>query len=281
MTEARGPIEPTQQSPYTNISVDYSHQGKIATITLRRPEVHNAFNTQLIEELTTAFTDLSEDVQLHAVVLTGDGRSFSAGADLRDMQAATAFTEEENLNDALRLADLLYTINTFPCAVIGRINGTAMGGGVGLVSVCDIVIAAESARFAFSEVKLGIAPAVISPYVVRKIGETNVRVLFLTGERFSAARAREIGLVHAVVPLENLDDAVQKALNELLTSGPQAIRASKTLALNVGTMDYQSVRRYTAETIAQLRVGPEGQEGLRAFLEKRKPNWIASGANGN
>lgn len=277
MTEAR---EPTQQSSYSYISIDYSQQGRIVTITMRRPEVHNALNTQLIEELTAAFTDLSEDEQLHAVILTGDGRSFSAGADLRDMQAAVHFSEDENMNDAIRLADLLYTINTFPCAVVGRINGTAMGGGVGLVAVCDIVIAAESARFAFSEVKLGIAPAVISPYVVRKIGEGNARVLFLTGERFSTARAREIGLVHAVVPLENLDDAVQKALSELLTSGPQAIRACKTLTLNVRSMDYQSVRRYTAETIARLRVSPEGQEGLHSFLEKRTPNWIVSPPNG-
>lgn len=274
------PIEPTQQN-YTHISVAYSHQDKVATVTLRRPEVHNAFNAQLVEELTTAFTDLSENEQLHAIVLTGDGPSFSAGADLRGMKAATDVSEEENLSDALRLADLLYTINTFPCAVVGRINGTAIGGGVGLVSVCDIVIAAESARFAFSEVKLGIAPAVISPYVIHKIGEANARVLFLTGERFSATRAREVGLVHSVVPLEQLDDAVQRALNELLTSGPQAIRACKTLALNIGLMDYQTARRYTAETIARLRVGAEGQEGLRAFLEKRKPNWITASAHGN
>ena len=266
---------------YAHISVAYSHQGKVATVTLRRPEVHNAFNAQLTEELTTAFTELSEDEQLHAVVLTGEGRSFSAGADLHEMKAAMNFSEEENLNSTLQLADLLYTINTFPCAVVGRINGTAMGGGVGLVSVCDIVIAAESARFAFSEVKLGIAPAVISPYVVRKIGESHARVLFLTGERFSAHRSHEIGLVHAVVPLENLDDAVQKAVSELLTGGPKAIRACKTLALNVGGMDYQTARRYTAETIARLRVGTEGQEGLRAFLEKRTPNWIVPSTQGN
>ena len=278
MTEAR---EPTQHTSYTSISVEYSLQGRVATVTLRRPEVHNAFNATIVKELTDAFTDLSEDEQLHAVILTGDGRSFSAGADLRDMQAAANLSEEENVNDALRLADLLYTINTFPCAVVGRINGTAIGGGVGLVSVCDIAIAAESARFAFSEVKLGIGPAVISPYVVRKIGESNARVLFLTGERFSASRAREIGLIHAVVPLENLDDAVQKALNELLTSGPQAIRASKTLALTVGSMDYQTARRYTAEAIAHLRVSSEGQEGLRAFLEKGTPDWITPLSNEN
>ncbi len=263
-----------QHTDYMYISVERSFQGRVATVTLRRPEVHNAFNAQITEELLAAFTELSVDEQLHGVVLTGDGPSFSAGADLHMMKSATAFTEEQNLNDAVRLADLLSTINTLPCPVVGRINGTAMGGGVGLVSVCDIAIAAESARFAFSEVKLGIAPAVISPFVVRKIGESNARVLFVTGERFSAARAREIGLIHAVVPLEHLDDAVQKAVNELLSSGPQAIRACKTLALTVGQMDSETARNYTAATIARLRVSDEGQEGLRSFLEKRKPRWV-------
>jgi len=156
---------------------------------------------------------------------------------------------------------------------VARVNGTAMGGGAGLISVCDRVIAAENARLAFSVVKLGIAPAVISPYVVRKIGETHARVLFVTGERFSAARGRDIGLVHTVVPLEELDAAVEKTLRELLSSGPQAVRACKALALNVGHMDHDTARRYTAEIIAKLRVSAEGQEGMRAFLEKRKPNW--------
>lgn len=267
------------QHTYSSISVEHSHQDRIATVTLRRPEVHNAFNEQIIDELTRAFTELGADERLHGVVLTGDGPSFSAGADLSMMKSATAFTQEQNLNDALRLADLLDLINTFPCPVVGRVNGTAMGGGVGLVSACDIVIAAESARFAFSEVKLGIAPAVISPFVIRKIGESNARVLFVTGERFSAARAREVGLVHSIVPLDHLDDAIQKALHELLTSAPEALRASKTLALMVGQMDNTTARRYTAETIARLRVSDEGQEGLRSFLEKRKPSWVASQEN--
>lgn len=259
---------------YTHISVERSFQDKLATVTMRRAEVHNAFNAQLIADLRTAFTDLRTDEHLHAVVLTGDGPSFSAGADLNIMKASATFTQEENLNDAQRLVDLFDTINTFPCPVVARVNGTAMGGGVGLVSVCDIVIAAESARFAFSEVKLGIAPAVISPYVVRKVGETHARVLFVTGERFSAARAKEIGLVHIVTPLKELDAAVEQVLHELLSSGPQAIRACKALALNVAHMDHDTVRRYTAEMIARLRVSEEGQEGLRSFLEKRKPNWV-------
>ncbi len=260
---------------YTHITVERTSQNKIATITMRRAEMHNAFNVQLIEDLHTAFTDLSTDQRLHAVVLTGDGPSFSAGADLNMMKASTTFTQEQNLNDALRLADLFDLINTYPCPVVARVNGTAMGGGVGLVSVCDIVIAAENARFAFSEVKLGIAPAVISPYVVRKIGETHARVLFVTGERFSAAHAREIGLVHIVASLEELDAAVEKVLRELLSSGPLAIRACKAIAMNVTHMDHDTARQYTARIIATLRVSDEGQEGLHSFLEKRKPSWVS------
>jgi methylglutaconyl-CoA hydratase len=259
---------------YTHVSVERTFQDKIANVTMRRAEVHNAFNTQLVEDLRAAFTDLLSDERLHGVVLTGDGPSFSAGADLNMMKSAATFTEEQNLNDALRMADVFDLINTFPCPVVARVNGTAMGGGVGLVCACDIVIAAENARFAFSEVKLGIAPAVISPYVVHKIGETNARVLFVTGERFTAAHAREIGLVHNVVPLDELDAAVEKIVRELLTSAPQAIRACKALALNVGRMDHNTARQYTAKLIASLRVSEEGQEGLRSFLEKRKARWI-------
>jgi methylglutaconyl-CoA hydratase len=256
-------------STYTHITVERSHQDKIAIVTMRRPEVHNAFNTQLIQDLHTAFTELSTDTQLHAVILTGDGPSFSAGADLNMMKASATFTQEQNLNDALRLADVFDAINSFPCPVVARVNGTAMGGGLGLLAACDIVIAVEGARLVFSEVKLGIAPAIISPYVVRKIGETHARMLFVTGERFSAARAQEIGLVHIVTTPEELDAAVEKTVRELLSSGPQAIRACKALALNVGHMDHDTVRQYTAETIATLRVSTEAQERLRAFLEKR------------
>src|SRR3989449_2410356 len=217
---------------YTHVSVERTFQDKIATITMRRAEMHNAFNTQLIQDLQAAFTALSTDERLHAVVLTGDGPSFSAGADINMMKASATFSQEQNLNDALRMADLFDLVNAFPCPVVARVNGTAMGGGVGLVSVCDIVIAAESARFAFSEVKLGIAPAVISPYVVRKIGETHARVLFVTGERFTSTHAQEIGLVHIVTKAEDLDAAVSKTVSELLSGGPQAIRSCKPLAVN-------------------------------------------------
>jgi methylglutaconyl-CoA hydratase len=259
---------------YKHITVEYALQDRVALVTLRRPEVHNAFNAQLRQDLAAAFTDLSKDERLHAAVLTGEGTSFCAGADINSMQESITFTAQQNQEDALFLADLLSTINNFPCPVVARVNGTAMGGGVGLVAVCDIAIAAEHARFAFSEVKLGIAPAVISPYVLRKIGESNARALFTTGERFSATRAHAIGLLHAVVPGEQLDNAVNRALQELISSAPQAIRACKKLALTVGTMQQEQVRLYTAEVIARLRVGDEGQEGLRAFLEKRKPLWM-------
>jgi methylglutaconyl-CoA hydratase len=259
--------------PYTHITVDHSFQERIATITMQRPEVHNAFNTQLIQDLQSAFTQLRQDNNLHAVILAGAGKSFSAGADIQMMQEAITSSADENVQDALRLADLMQTIDTFPCPVVARVHGAAMGGGVGLVAVCDIALAASHARFAFSEVKLGIAPAVISPYVLRKIGVSHARALFTTGERFSAQRAYEIGLVHTIVPTERLDEAVERTTQELLSSGPQALHICKKLAQQVGTMESTEALLYTAETIAHLRTSAEGQEGLRAFLEKRQPSW--------
>ncbi len=259
---------------YTHITVERSHDDKIATITMRRAEARNAINSRLVADLHAAFTEMRSDTRLHAVVLTGDGSAFSAGADLNMMKSASTFSQEQNLGDALAMSDLFKIIDTFPCAVIGRINGTAMGGGLGLVAVCDIVIAVETAKLAFSEVRLGIAPAVISPFVIRKIGESHTRRLFLTGETFTPVHAREIGLVHIVTTAEGLDAAVEENIGALLKSAPLAMRACKALALNVGEMDHETARRYTAETIARLRVSEEGQEGLQAFLEKRKPNWI-------
>lgn len=261
-------------TPYTHITIDHSFRKKIATITLRRPEVHNAFNVELIQDLTNAFTALASDEQLHAVMLAAEGQSFSAGADIQMMKKAISFSEEENRQDALRLADLLHIIYTFPCPVVARVHGAAIGGGVGLVAACDIAIASENARFGFSEVKLGLAPAVISPYVVRKIGETHARALFVTGKRFDASHAKAIGLVHTIVSPEHLDETLQDVLQELESSAPQAIRSCKSLSLAIGNMDDKKARSYTSELIAHLRVGEEGQEGLSAFLEKRSPHWI-------
>lgn len=264
----------TSPRTYTQLTVQYSYSDKIATVTLNRPQVRNAMNAQLIQELTDVFTALEVEENLHGVVLTGEGSAFCAGADISMMREAAQYTEEQNFQDALQLADMLNTINTFPCPVVARVHGDAFGGGLGLIAVCDIAIAAENARFSFSEVKLGIAPAVISPYVIRKIGETNARALFVTGERFSARRAQETGLLHSTILLEQLDDAVQNALKELLSGGTKAIRACKSLALQVGQMEYAQARHYTAEMIARLRMSSEGQEGLSAFLEKRQPRWI-------
>jgi methylglutaconyl-CoA hydratase len=247
--------------------------GAVAQVMLRRPEVHNAFNPDLIAELHACFSALGADQALRVIVLSGAGPSFCAGADLNWMRASLDFTHEENIADALRLAQMYETIDTCPQILIGRINGAAMGGGAGLVAVCDIAIAAENARFAFSEAKLGIAPAVISPFVVRKIGETHARALFTTAERFAAQRALAIGLVHRVVPADALESAVDEAVRQALSSGPQAARACKELARLVGTLTPEAAREWTAQTIAQLRTSSEGQEGIRAFLEKRRPAW--------
>lgn len=263
-------------SNYETVLVTYSHNRRIATVTMNRAELHNALNSQLLNDLKAAFDELSTDTSLHAVILTGAGKSFSAGADLKMMQAAASYTQERNQQDALEMAGIFAALNDFPAPLVARVNGAAMGGGLGLLAVCDIVIAADSARLAFSEVKLGIAPAVISPFVVNKIGTSWARRLFVTGERFTPALARELGLVHEVVPLEELDAAVERTVQELLTSAPQAMRACKILAKSVGQMDQPTARAFTAKTIAELRVSAEGQEGLRAFLEKRRPSWIES-----
>lgn len=258
-------------SHYTDLTIE--HTNHIAIVTLRRPTVHNALGPQLIQELQTAFTTLADDERLHGVILAAEGASFCAGADMQAMRATINFTEEENVQDALRLADLLRTIQSFPCPVVARIQGSAIGGGVGLVAACDIAVAVEDAQFSFSEVRLGLAPAVISPYVVRKIGETHARALFVTGERFSAERARRIGLIHHLVTSEQLDEMIQKIQHSLVSSAPQAIRHCKALALTIGSMDQMQAHVYTAELIARLRVSAEGQEGLNAFLEKRPPRF--------
>lgn len=260
---------------YTTMTVARSHAHRIATVTMNRPEAHNALNASMLDELKLIFDELSGDDTLSGVILTGAGKSFSAGADLAMMQGAVHASREQNQEEALQLASTFESINACPLAVVARVNGAAMGGGLGLLAVSDIVIAVEHARLAFSEVKLGIAPAVISPYVVRKIGASWARRLFVTGERFTPALGREIGLVHTVAAPEELDAAVERVVRELLSSGPQALRACKSLARDIGELDADTARALTTETIARLRVSAEGQEGLRAYLEKRKPAWVA------
>ncbi|HEX8982197.1 MAG TPA: enoyl-CoA hydratase-related protein [Ktedonobacterales bacterium] len=248
-------------------------RGAFTFVTLNRPEVHNAFNETLIAELHTAFTQLSADESVRAIVLQGAGRSFCAGADLNWMRASLDFTHEQNVADAMRMADMFRAINQCPHPVIGRIQGAALGGGAGLTAVCDIAITTEDCRFGFTEARLGIAPAVISPFAARKIGESHARALFMTAERFDAERALSIGLVHQVVPAAELDDAVQATLHNIELSGPAGVAAAKRMAMTILHLSDAEARQVTAHTIAGLRVSEEGQEGIRAFLEKRTARW--------
>lgn len=259
--------------------VDFQHlrleeRGLAAHVTLARPEVHNAFNARLIAELRAVFDMLSARDDIRAVVLAGQGRNFCAGADLQWMRASLAYSRDENVADALNMADMFRAIDACRHPVIGRVQGFALGGGSGLAAVCDIVVAAEDAHFGFTEARLGIAPAVISPFVLRKIGAGHARALFETAARFDAARALAIGLVHAVVPERDLDGAVAQTLRDIGQTGPAGARAAKLLARTVPALTAEEAREATAATIADLRVGTEGQEGIRAFLEKRQARWV-------
>ena len=250
--------------------------GGVATLTLNRPEIHNAFNAELVAALRDRFRALAADASVRVVVLTGAGLSFCAGADLRWLQSAVHFSEEENRSDALALTEMLEAIATCPKPVVARVNGAALAGGAGLVAASDIVIAVDSARFAFTEARLGLVPATISPYVVRRIGESHARALFLTAERFETPRALAIGLVHESVSAEQLDAAVRRTVQNLLRGGPAALAETKALIAGIRERRGEDLARYTADLIARLRIGAEGQEGLHAFLEKRPPAWIAS-----
>jgi methylglutaconyl-CoA hydratase len=246
----------------------------VLRVTLTRPDVRNAFDEDMIAALTAVARDAAQDPRLRAVVLGGEGSSFCAGADLAWMTKAVAYTRQDNLRDAEDLARMLELLDSLPVPVIARVQGAALGGGVGLIAICDIAIAADTSVFAFSEVRLGIIPAVISPYAIRKIGVSAARELFLTGSRFTAARAREIGLVHAVVPEADLDDTVARYLREILASSPGAVAAAKGLIREVHGRRPDDVIALTTGRIAEQRVSEDGQEGMRAFLEKRKPRWI-------
>jgi methylglutaconyl-CoA hydratase len=254
--------------------LDFDLRESIARVTLNRPEVHNAFNPELIEELRQAFERISlEWPRVRAVVLAGSGKSFCAGADVNWMRESLGYSEEENVADALRMARMFDMINRCPATVIACIHGSALGGGVGLAAVCDVVVAGEATVWGLSEVKLGIAPAVISPYVIAKIGRSQARALFLSGQRFDSERARRIGLAHIVAAEQELDAEVESVIGEVLTSAPRGAARAKELITLVPNLSPEEATQLTAETIASLRVSPEGQEGLRAFLEKRKPEW--------
>jgi methylglutaconyl-CoA hydratase len=248
----------------------------VARVTLARPEVHNAFNASLIADLRRVFAGLEREgpTELRAVVLAGEGPTFCAGADVDWMRAALQLAVEANEQDAMAMADMLEAIDTCPVPVIARVQGGALGGGAGLCAVADLVIAEAGAKFGFTETRLGILPAVISPFVVARIGETHARALFPGGRRFDAVRAQRIGLVHEVVEgIDALDAAVDAAVSDILASGPTAVRAAKAIIREVRGLGHGSAKWHTARVIARQRVGEEAQEGLRAFTEKRRPAW--------
>ena len=250
--------------------------GVVARVTLTRPEVHNAFNAELIGELRKLFRGLAGESadELRAVVLAGDGPSFCAGADANWMRASLGLSREQNEQDAMVMAEMFDAIDRCPAPVIGRVHGAALGGGMGLCAVSDLVIAEAGTRFGFTETRLGILPAVISPFVIAKIGETHARALFPAGRRFDALRAMRIGLVHEIVEGEQaLDEAVESAVADLLAAGPTAARAAKAIIREVRGLPHESTRWHTARRIAGQRASAEGQEGLRAFLEKREAEW--------
>jgi methylglutaconyl-CoA hydratase len=254
-------------------TVEVTWTGAVITVTLNRPDVRNAFNETLIEEMTAWAEAVRPGSDARVAVLQGAGKVFCAGADLGWMSKMVAYSAEENIRDARAAARMFAALDRLPLPLVGRIHGAALGGGAGLAAVCDIVVAADDAVFGFTEAKLGIVPAVISPFTVAKIGQSAARELYLTAARFSAARAREIGLVHAVVPPSELDNTVESFVRELLTSAPGAIAGAKALIAAVAGKDPAEVSDLTAETIARHRVSQEGQDGMRAFLEKRPAPW--------
>jgi methylglutaconyl-CoA hydratase len=253
------------------------HRDGVAEIALARESVHNAFDAALIAELTVALAGAGADDGVRAVVLTGLGGTFSAGADLHWMRGMAAASEADNRIDALALARLMHTLNFLPKPTVARVNGSAYGGGVGLVACCDIAIGIDEAKFSLSETKLGLVPAVISPYVVAAIGIRQARRFFVTGEVFDAAVAARIGLLHEAVAGDQLDEAIERVVHLLGKGGPLAQGEAKRLALRVAGMTRESAERIdidNARLIAQLRVSDEGQRGLAAFLDKRAPDWV-------
>ena len=255
-------------------TIAVEREGAVVRVALNRPESHNAMTPEMIRELTAFFRAVSLDTQARVVVLAGNGRSFCAGADLESMRAAADYGREENVADAQAIFDLMLAVDSCPRPVVGRINGAAIGGGAGLVACCDIAVAVERAIFAFSEVRLGIVPAVISPFVIAKIGVSAARELFLTGERFRGARASAVGLIRHVVEDEQaLDEKVAERVDVLLQAAPGAQAVAKDLIRAVAYQPKEEMRAATSALIASRRASDEGREGMSAFLEKREPWW--------
>jgi methylglutaconyl-CoA hydratase len=253
--------------------IELQLDGAVARVWLNRPDVRNAFDGRMVSELRKTLFDLATLDAVRVIVLGGRGQSFCAGADLQWMKSTAAFTREDNLREAQATADLFFTVYNSPKPVVARVHGAALGGGSGLVAACDVAVASLGTQFGFTEVRLGILPALISPYVIAKIGESAARELFLTGERFEAVKAQEIGLVRWAVPEAELELTVEQRVQELLQAGPRAVAEAKALIREVAWRRVEDVQRYTVERIAEVRISSEGQEGMRAFLEKRKPSW--------
>ena len=256
-------------------TIEVGIRDRVAWVALNRPDVRNAFNEVMIEDLIRVLEKVERDDAVRVLVLTGNGTSFCSGADLNWMKKMKGFTVEENYRDAMRLAELMFKLYNLPKPTIARVNGASIGGSNGLVAACDIVIASHRAEFSLSEVKIGLVPACIGPYLVKRIGEAACRDLFLTGRRISADQAMHLGLVNDVVTHENLDVRLQEKIGNLLTSGPHALATSKELLSRVGAMPLTEAKEYTARMIAELRCGEEAQEGMTAFLEKRPPRWTS------
>ncbi|MDD2881529.1 MAG: enoyl-CoA hydratase/isomerase family protein [Rhodoferax sp.] len=250
-------------------------EGYLAQITLNRPEVRNAFNDEAIAELTQAFTQLGQDSQVRAIVLAAEGPAFCAGADLNWMRRMADYTHAENLADAAQLAEMLLVIYTCPKPTVARIQGDVYAGGMGLVAACDLAVSVDTANYCLSEVKLGLYPATISPYVIRAMGARAAHRYFLTAERFDAAEALRIGFVHAVVSADQLDDKLAEITKALVNASPNAVRECKTLLLDVAGKDIDAALiAHTVQGIASIRASDEGKEGVQSFLNKRKPNWL-------
>lgn len=254
--------------------VIFNQNDQVAEVTLNREELHNAFNDEFIAELTKVFNEISSHNDLRLVTLEAKGKSFCAGADLNWMSSMMNYSEQENFEDAQKLEELFASINNCPIPVLAKVQGHALGGGVGLVSVCDYVLCAESALMGFTEARLGLAPATIAPYVVSKIGISQARRWFCSGERFSADEAMRMGLVHEVAMIDEIDEVFSTRVSSFLKAGPNAARVCKKLAQEFE--DIESYKEMTCKLIAKIRTSDQGQEGMKALLEKRKPNWIKS-----
>ncbi len=258
--------------------LELRYDAGVATVTLNRPEVRNAFNDEVIAELTAVFAELDERAEVRCIVLAGSGTAFCAGADLNWMKRMANYTRDENLADAAALANMLRAIYRCPKPTLARIQGDVVAGGTGLVAACDIAVSVDTARYCLSEVKLGLIPATISPYVIRAMGARAAHRYFLTAERFSAAEALRIGFVHEVVSADQLDAKVAELAQALVQAGPAAVKACKALVQDVAGKDItQLLIDRTVEHIADIRVSDEGREGIQSFLQKRKPNWLSQG----